>query len=115
MRRGAVYYWRRQIPAAPGTGLGGVLIVSLSTKDWDEARRLTAILTHMSEPILAEVRRGELSPSEAQAISLAVALEQIETLKRAAIADRALSRPEPMSGARAIISPSRRFDGHRSA
>ncbi|MGD0565571.1 MAG: hypothetical protein ABSA66_21115 [Roseiarcus sp.] len=32
---------------------------------------------------------------------LAVALEQIETLKRAAIADRALSRPEPMSGPRA--------------
>jgi hypothetical protein len=43
----------------------------------------------------------ELSHAEAQAIMLAVAREQIETLKRAAIADRARSRPEPMSGARA--------------
>ncbi|MGO9770307.1 MAG: DUF6538 domain-containing protein [Roseiarcus sp.] len=101
LRRGAVYYWRRRFPAAPGTGPGGVLIVSLGTKNQDEARRLAAALTHTSEPLLEEARRGELSPAEAQAIMLAVALEQIETLKRAAIADRALSRPEPMSGARA--------------
>ncbi|MGD0564020.1 MAG: DUF6538 domain-containing protein [Roseiarcus sp.] len=91
MRRGAVYHWRRRVPAAPGNGPSGVLIVSLGAKDLDEARRPAAILTHMSEPILAEVRRGELSPSEAQAIMLAVASEQIETLKRAAVADRALS------------------------
>jgi integrase len=77
------------------------LIVCLGTKDQDEARRLASALTHMSEPILADVRRGELSRAEAQAIMLAVAREQIETLKRAAIADRARSRPEPMSGARA--------------
>ncbi len=101
LRRGAVYYWRRRFPAAPGSGPGGVLIVSLGTKDQDEARRLSAVLTHMSEPILAGVRRGELSRTQAQAIMLAVAQEQIETLKRAAIADRARSRPEPMSGARA--------------
>jgi len=101
LRRGAVYYWRRRFPAAPGIGPGGVLIVSLGTKNQDEARRLAAALTHMSGPLLEEARRGELAPAEAQAIMLAVALEQIETLKRAAIADRALSRPEPMSGPRA--------------
>jgi integrase len=101
LRRGAVYYWRRRFPAAPDSGPGGVLIVSLGTKNQDEARRLSAVLTHMSEPILADVRRGELSRAEAQAIMLAVAREQIATLKRAAIADRARSRPEPMSGARA--------------
>ncbi len=100
-RRGAVYYWRRRIPAAPDAGPGCVLILSLGTKDQDEARRLAAALTHMSETVLEEARRGRLTPSEAQAIMLAVALEQIETLKRAAIADRALNRPEPMSGERA--------------
>ena len=55
----------------------------------------------MSETVVEEARRGRLTPGEAKAIMLAVALEQIETLKRVAIADRALSRPEPMSGARA--------------
>jgi hypothetical protein len=40
----------------------------------------------MSKTILADVRRGELSRAEAQAIILAAAREQIETLKRAAIA-----------------------------
>ncbi len=69
LRRGAVYYWRRRFPAAPGTGPGGVLIVSLGTKDQDEARRLSAALTHMSEPLLEDARRGELSPAEAQAIN----------------------------------------------
>ena len=58
-------------------------------------------LTLMSERILEEAARGELSPEEARAIMLAVAADQIATLKRAALADRSRSQPEPMSGARA--------------
>jgi integrase len=101
LRRGAVYYWRRRFPAAAGTGPGPALVVSLGTKDLDEARRLAATLTFMSERILDDVARGELSPEEARAIMLAVAADQIATLKRAALADRSRSQPEPMSGARA--------------
>lgn len=100
-RRGAVYYWRRRIIGVPGGESGSVVVVSLDTKDQGVARRRGAALTHMSEQLFEEIRLAHLSPDAARAILIAAALEQSDLLARAATADRALSEPEPMSGARA--------------
>jgi hypothetical protein len=99
-RRGAVYYWRWRIVSLPGES-GGVLIVSLETKDQDVARRRGAASTLMSEQLSEEIRLAHLSPQAARAILIAAALEQSDLLARAATADRARSAREPMSGARA--------------
>ncbi|HEV2560240.1 MAG TPA: site-specific integrase [Microvirga sp.] len=75
--------------------------MSLATKDKAEARRRGAELTHTSDEVSEEVRRGQLTPDEAKAILLAVARRQLQHLDRHAALDRQRPEPEPMSGERA--------------
>jgi integrase len=97
MRRGAVYCWRRRLPACGANGRR-VLQISLQSNHWTEARRIGAELTAMSEVVFDEMRRGRLTADEARAILVAVARRHAAKLELVATADRALDAPEPMSG-----------------
>ncbi|WP_311925023.1 site-specific integrase [Microvirga sp. 3-52] len=100
MRRGAVYCWRRRLPACGANGRQ-VLQISLQSTHWTEARRIGAELTAMSELVFDEMRRGRLSQDEAKAILVAVALRHAAKLELVATVDRAREAPEPMSSERA--------------
>ncbi len=100
MRRGAVYCWRRRLPACGASGQQ-VLQISLQSTRWIEARRIGAELTAMSEVVFDEMRRGRLNQDEARAILVAVARRHAAKLELIATVDRALDAPGPMSRERA--------------
>ncbi len=99
-RRSAVYYFRRRLPT--GTGTGPVTLhVSLHTKDRAKAKALAAELTHVSDTLFDEARRGHLTTDELQRILVAVARRQAKKLELLAVVDRANPVADPMSGERA--------------
>jgi hypothetical protein len=92
MRRGAVYCWRRRLPACGAKGRR-VLQISLQSTHWTEARRIGAELTAMSEVVFDEMRRGRLNSDEARAILVTVARCHAAKLELVATVDRALDAP----------------------
>ena len=68
-RRGAVYTWRRRIPAgARREGRSAVLQVSLQTGGRREAQRLAAIVTAESNAVFWAMEHHGLSPAAARAL-----------------------------------------------
>ncbi|MFI0396551.1 DUF6538 domain-containing protein [Paracoccus jiaweipingae] len=63
-RRGATYVWRRRLPG--GADGGGVMQVSLRTRDPETARRLAAIVTAQSAAIFRDMAKKRLTPAEAR-------------------------------------------------
>lgn len=68
-RRGAVYTWRRRIPAgARQGGRTAVLQLSLQTCGWRESQRLAAIVTAESDAVFWAMEHHGLSPAAARAL-----------------------------------------------
>jgi hypothetical protein len=85
-RRGAVYTWRRRIPASCGIGSKSPYIqVSLKTRDPGEARHLGAVLHGESARVFEQMASDRLTPEEARTW-----LEHAVTSELARIRDRRL-------------------------
>ena len=90
-RRGAVYYWRRRLPSGHAALPLGVIAISTGTKDQDDARRIGALLTLMSQDLFEQIKRGHLTPDETKAILVAVARQHAVRLAQCAVDARGAS------------------------
>ncbi|WP_299558636.1 site-specific integrase [uncultured Sulfitobacter sp.] len=62
VRRSAIYYWRRRLPAALG---GKTLLISLQTPDPNAARRLAALVTAESVRAFEDMTKGRADHASA--------------------------------------------------
>lgn len=86
-RRGAVYWWRRQLPCGPRSHGRFVVAISLRTKALDVARAIAADVTQASEALKPELSRAMISPEDARRILARVAIAQAARLDRLAAAE----------------------------
>jgi hypothetical protein len=99
-RRSAVYYFHRRLPAdiAPAPK---ALHFSLGTKEWARAKALAAELTHVSDTLFDDMRRGHLTTEELKQILVAVARKHAKKLELIATVERAC----PASAAAGLGAP----------
>ena len=80
-RRGAVYVWRRRVPARGQEKSQRFLQVSLWTRDLSTCVRLASLITWKSEAYLREVMNGQLSHIEAQRFLSAIVAAETARLR----------------------------------
>lgn len=78
-RCGATYVWRRRLPS--GTDGGGVMQVSLRTRDPNEARQLAALVTAQSTAIFRDMVKKRLTPAEARGLFDRVVREERQRIE----------------------------------
>ncbi|MDZ7600708.1 MAG: DUF6538 domain-containing protein, partial [Hoeflea sp.] len=88
-RRGAVYWWRRRLPAQPQTGCRLGIEVSLRTKSLHIARSIAAEVTRASEHLLHGMSRSMISADDARRILTKVAITHSAKLDRVSAAELA--------------------------